>query len=305
MSRAPRAEALAELEAGQAHVQREDSALNQYDLKGRRAVVTGGAQGFGRAITERFLESGASVALWDLDAELTAATAGQLSSKGQVRAIAVDVSKHRRGRSRDGGDRRRRSAASTSWSPTPASPDPTTRPGNTRPTSGARVVDVDLMSVFYCCRAIVPLMRAQKYGRIVTISSVAGKEGNAERLGLQRRKGRRDRADEVARQGARRREHRGELHHAGRGEDANLRPDVTVAPRLDAVEDSARPLPARSTNWRRSPRGSSRRRIRSRRARCSTSAADGRPTESAKRLGSSEALSVERERSELKPALED
>ncbi len=66
--------------------------MNQYDLKGRRAVVTGAAQGFGRAITERFLDSGASVALWDMDADESAKAARELESRGRVLTQAVDVS---------------------------------------------------------------------------------------------------------------------------------------------------------------------------------------------------------------------
>jgi len=56
--------------------------LNQFDLQGRRAVVTGAAQGFGRAISERLVASGASVALWDLDPDETARTAAALSTRG-------------------------------------------------------------------------------------------------------------------------------------------------------------------------------------------------------------------------------
>src|SRR5215217_7000341 len=66
--------------------------MNNYDLKGKKAVVTGAAQGFGRAITERFLDSGASVALWDLDGDESARTASQLASRGRVVTQAVDVS---------------------------------------------------------------------------------------------------------------------------------------------------------------------------------------------------------------------
>ena len=66
---------------------------NKIDLSGRFAVVTGGAQGIGRAITERFLESGASVAIWDRDAAFAQKTAGELKGRGNVVAIAVDVTK--------------------------------------------------------------------------------------------------------------------------------------------------------------------------------------------------------------------
>src|SRR5262245_18535079 len=66
-------------------------AVNAIDLAGRRAVITGGAQGIGRAIAERLLASGASVSLWDKDRSLVAATARELASRGTVRALAVDV----------------------------------------------------------------------------------------------------------------------------------------------------------------------------------------------------------------------
>ena len=64
-----------------------------------------------------------------------------------------------------------------------------------------RVIDINLKGVFYCCHAVVPFMQANGYGRIVNIASIAGKEGNPERLGLLRVQGRGDRADQVAGQG--------------------------------------------------------------------------------------------------------
>jgi 3-oxoacyl-[acyl-carrier protein] reductase len=151
--------------------------LNQYDLKGRRAVVTGAAQGFGRAIVERFLDSGASVALWDLDVDESAKAARELSGRGRVLTQAVDVS-----------DLAQVEAAAAATAAAFGGIDIlVANAGIAGPNHKAweypvdewrRVIEIDLMGVFYCCRAVIPHMLEQHYGRIVTISSVAGKEGN-------------------------------------------------------------------------------------------------------------------------------
>ena len=65
--------------------------MNVIDLEGRCAVITGGAQGIGRAVAERLLDSGALVALWDTDAERVKTTANELSRRGRVHALALDV----------------------------------------------------------------------------------------------------------------------------------------------------------------------------------------------------------------------
>jgi 2-dehydro-3-deoxy-L-rhamnonate dehydrogenase (NAD+) len=150
---------------------------HRYDLTGRRAVVTGGAQGFGRAIAERFLESGASVSLWDVDGALAAAAARELSAKGTVHTVAADVS-----RLADVEAATAAAADALGGIDILVANAGITGPNFTTweypPDDWARVIQVDLLSVFYCCRAVVPLMRAQRYGRIVTVASVAGKEGN-------------------------------------------------------------------------------------------------------------------------------
>ena len=96
---------------------------NNVDLSGRNAVVTGGAQGIGRAIVERFLDSGAAVAIWDRDGALAEKTAGELRNRGTAIAVACDVHSSPRSSAR-ATQRSRASAASTSWSTTPASPAP-------------------------------------------------------------------------------------------------------------------------------------------------------------------------------------
>jgi NAD(P)-dependent dehydrogenase (short-subunit alcohol dehydrogenase family) len=67
---------------------------NKIDLSGRNAVITGGAQGIGRAIVERFLDSGATVAIWDRDLALAQKTAADLKGRGRVAAVAADVTKY-------------------------------------------------------------------------------------------------------------------------------------------------------------------------------------------------------------------
>ena len=148
---------------------------NAIDLKGRTAVVTGGAQGFGKAITERFVGSGARVAIWDRDVPLAEKTASAFG--GQVVSIACDVA----------------DAASTD-----KARDATVKAlgridilVNNAGIAGVnaktwetdveewrKVMRINLDGPFICSRAVVPLMIAQNYGRIVNIASIAGKEGN-------------------------------------------------------------------------------------------------------------------------------
>jgi 2-dehydro-3-deoxy-L-rhamnonate dehydrogenase (NAD+) len=152
--------------------------VHKFDLTGRRAVVTGAAQGFGLAITERFLASGAHVAMWDLDCEENRRAAAALDGGGGVFTHTVDVA-----------DRAAVEEATRATVEALGGIDilvanagiagPNHKTWEYPPDEWARVIEVDLLSVFYCCRAVIPHMVAQGYGRIVTISSVAGKEGNA------------------------------------------------------------------------------------------------------------------------------
>ena len=151
--------------------------MNSIDLKGRRAVVTGGAQGIGRAIAERLLASGAAVALWDLDAALVEATAKELSKQGTASGIAADVTD----------PSAVQAAAEQSLAALGGIDILVNNAGISGPNAPTwdypieawhRVLDIDLTGVFLCCRCVVPGMIAQNYGRIVNIASIAGKEGN-------------------------------------------------------------------------------------------------------------------------------
>ncbi len=149
----------------------------KYDLNGNVAIVTGGAQGIGRAVSERFLDSGARVAIWDADTELSAKTAGELSVHGEIKAYAVDVTDP---------DAVGEAVAQvvTDFGSIDilinnagiAGPNRTVWEYDTN--EWLRTIDVNLNGPFYCCRAVVPDMIKGGYGRIVNIASIAGKEGN-------------------------------------------------------------------------------------------------------------------------------
>jgi 2-dehydro-3-deoxy-L-rhamnonate dehydrogenase (NAD+) len=151
--------------------------VNRIDLDGRRAVVTGGGQGIGRAIAERLLASGAAVSLWDRDRALVEATRAELASHGTVHAMAIDVT-----------DLAAVEGAAEATSAALGGIDilvnnagiagPNHMLWEYPPEAWREVIEVDLNAVFYCCRAVVPRMLAQNYGRIVNVASIAGKEGN-------------------------------------------------------------------------------------------------------------------------------
>ena len=151
--------------------------MNRIDLHGRRAVITGGAQGIGRAVAERCLESGASVALWDLDGDLLAETARDLGSLGCVHGVLADITV----------PEAVEAALADTFSELGEIDILVNNAGIAGPAvkvwdypieAWRQVIDLDLTAVFLCCRAVVPGMRERGYGRIVNIASIAGKEGN-------------------------------------------------------------------------------------------------------------------------------
>ena len=150
---------------------------NNINLGGRIAVVTGGAQGIGHAIVERFLDSGAAVAIWDSDLALAKKTAAELGNRGKISAVAADVTNYAEvERARDEtlkafgridilvNNAGVAGLNTTTWE-YPVE-------------EWRRVMSINLDGQFHCCKAIVPKMIAQDYGRIVNIASIAGKEGN-------------------------------------------------------------------------------------------------------------------------------
>src|SRR6266478_5036285 len=151
--------------------------MNRIDLAGRRAVITGGAQGIGRAIAERFLESGASLSVWDRNPAATDSTVQELSGHGLIHGLVVDVTDAQRvgeaaaetAKKLGGIDILVANAGITG---------PNTECWNYPPDEWRQVIDINLTGIFLCCRAVVPHMIQQKYGRIVNVASIAGKEGN-------------------------------------------------------------------------------------------------------------------------------
>ncbi len=150
---------------------------SKYDFAGRIAVVTGGAQGIGRAIVERLLDSGAAVAIWDRDLALAEKTAKELGARGRVAAVTCDVTDLKDvERARDDTVKALGRIDVLVNNAGIAGPNTTTWE---YPLDGwNQVMRINLDGPFHCCRAVVPLMIAQNYGRIVNIASIAGKEGN-------------------------------------------------------------------------------------------------------------------------------
>jgi 3-oxoacyl-[acyl-carrier protein] reductase len=150
--------------------------MNQIDLSGRRAVVTGAAQGIGRTVAERLLASGASVSLWDRD-PMVASTAKELSATGRVHDRAVDVTREE-DVDRAVADVVQAFGGIDILVANAGITGPNHKMWEYPPNEWRQVVDVNLTGVFLCCRSVVPLMIRQNYGRIVNTASIAGKEGN-------------------------------------------------------------------------------------------------------------------------------
>ena len=150
--------------------------MNQFNFKNRTAIITGGAQGLGLGIAKRFIESGAEVIIWDIDKEVIKKANQELNSNKLTLQI-VDV---------------------TDFENVKKNIDEiiiskkvdilVNNAGITGLTTGLwdypidewnKVLNVNLNGTFYCCKAIVPHMIKNNYGRIVNVASVAGKDGNA------------------------------------------------------------------------------------------------------------------------------
>ena len=150
--------------------------MNYFDFKNRTAVITGGAQGFGLDIAKRFLDSGAKVFIWDIDDDLLKKVANEINNPNlnynkvdvsnfkEVEKVSLEIS------SKHNIDILINNAGITG--PTASLWDYDVKMWN-------KIVEINLMGTFNCCKCIVPNMIKNNYGRIVNVASVAGKDGNA------------------------------------------------------------------------------------------------------------------------------
>ncbi|WP_404935215.1 SDR family NAD(P)-dependent oxidoreductase [Nitratireductor sp. L15S-10] len=145
--------------------------MNHIDLTGRRAIITGGAQGIGLATGERFVASGAEVILWDINAQSLEKASEKLGAKASGRVVELTDEGAVNDAAREAGaiDILVNNAGITggngkTWELTPD--------------VWRRTVEVNLVAPYLTCRALVPGMIERGYGRIVNIASIAGKEGN-------------------------------------------------------------------------------------------------------------------------------
>ena len=150
--------------------------MHQFDFKNKTAVITGGARGFGLDIAKKFLSSGAKVFIWDIDEnELIKAT--KEINNSNLEYNLVDVSNFQQIENtvkkiitNNKIDILINNAGITG---------PTTELWNYNNDDWNKIIEINLHGTFYCCKTIVPYMLKQRYGRIVNIASVSGKDGNA------------------------------------------------------------------------------------------------------------------------------
>jgi 2-dehydro-3-deoxy-L-rhamnonate dehydrogenase (NAD+) len=149
--------------------------MNMIDLKGRVAIVTGGAQGIGRAVSARFAASGAHVEIWDIDGKLATSAAAEIGAGTQGRSVDVT-------------DPQAVTAAVAALEASHGSVDilvtsagiagPNVKTWEYPLEDWAKIMRLNLDGTLHCCQSVIPGMIKRNYGRLVLIASIAGKEGN-------------------------------------------------------------------------------------------------------------------------------
>ena len=150
--------------------------MNKYNFTNKVAIVTGGAQGFGLAITKRIIQSGGKVVIWDIDKGEAEKAKKEINSENLIYQVvdvtdfkiikkSIDELEEKMGQI----DIFVNNAGMTGMN---------AKVWDYPVEEWKKVIDLDLNSIFYCCKAVVPIMIKNNYGRIINISSIAGKEGN-------------------------------------------------------------------------------------------------------------------------------
>ena len=147
--------------------------MNQIDLKDKVAIVTGGVQGFGLAVVERFLNSGANVVIWENDKKLL----DEFQTISNVHKVQTDVSNAESVEAAVNETIKKRERIDILVNNAGIA-GPNHKTWEYPNDDWQKVIDIDLTGVFYCCKFVVPQMIKNNYGRIVNVASIAGKEGN-------------------------------------------------------------------------------------------------------------------------------
>ena len=149
--------------------------MNKYDLSNKVAIVTGGAQGFGLAITKKFLDSGAEVIIWDIDKKACDNVIKSNLEK-KISSIIIDITNFQEVEKavKEISSKKKIDILVNNAGITGKNSTVWEYPLE----EWKKVLDINLHATFYCCKTIVPYMIENNYGRIVNIASISGKEGN-------------------------------------------------------------------------------------------------------------------------------
>ena len=150
--------------------------MNEYNFKGRTAVITGGAQGFGFAISKRIINSGGKVIIWDIDKKAAEIAQKEINSKNFSFQI-VDITDFSNVE-KSVGDLEEQFGKIDIFVNNAGMTGMNAKVWDYPLNEWKKVIELNLNATFYCCKAIVPHMIKNNYGRIVNIASIAGKEGN-------------------------------------------------------------------------------------------------------------------------------